>query len=216
MLRKSLLYLIGLTLLGVCVTLLQQTNLGMSSWDAFYRNLYVGIPLEYKYLNPLIALLLIPIAYAIQKKKASWKMLFPFVISFYIGVVIDVLLLVIPSVASMGLLLNLLYLTLSLVVCAIGLNLIIYCNFPLPALDELCYGIGVLLKTTYGKGKLIGEFLALILAVIAGVAFRHYDVWFYIGPTTIVFAVAIGPMIDLFKKPMFARLEKNHENRNLR
>jgi len=205
--KKSLIYLLGLALLGICVTLIQKTNLGMSSWDAFYRNLYEGIPLEYKYLNPIIALILIPIAYLIQKKPWSLWMLFPLVISFYIGVIIDLLLLVVPSVVGLGLLWNLGYLALSMIVCAIGLNFVVYCKYPLPALDELCYGIGVAMKSTYGKGKLVGEILALILAIIAGLIFRHYEQYFFIGPTTIIFALGIGKMIDLFRKPVFKLLE---------
>lgn len=210
--KKTIIYFIGLSLLAVTVTLLQKTNLGMSSWDAFYRNLYEGIPLDYKFLNPIIALVLIPIAYAIQKKKASLWMLFPLLISFYIGLIIDLLLLVVPSVVSMGLAINLLYLGGSMVVCAIGLNLIVYCQYPLPALDELCYGIGVLLKSTYGKGKLIGELLALVLTIIAGIIFGHYDVFFYIGVTTVIFSLGIGYLIDLFKKPIFKLLEGHHAN----
>ncbi len=210
--KKTIIYFIGLSLLAVTVTLLQKTNLGMSSWDAFYRNLYEGIPLDYKFLNPIIALVLIPIAYAIQKKKASLWMLFPLLISFYIGLIIDLLLLVVPSVVSMGLAINLLYLGGSMVVCAIGLNLIVYCQYPLPALDELCYGIGVLLKSTYGKGKLIGELLALVLTIIAGIIFGHYEVFFYIGVTTVIFSLGIGYLIDLFKKPIFKLLEGHHAN----
>lgn len=205
--KKSLIYLLGLGMLGLCVTLIQKTNLGMSSWDAFYRNLYEGIPLEYKYLNPIIALILIPIAYLIQKKRWSLWMLFPLVISFYIGVIIDLLLLVIPSVVEAGLFINLLYLVLAMIVCAIGLNFVVYCQYPLPALDELCYGIGTALKSTYGKGKLIGEILALVLAIISGFIFQHYAQYFFIGPTTIIFALSIGKLIDLFKKPVFKLLE---------
>lgn len=200
--KKLIVYLIGLFLLGVTVTLIQQTDLGMSSWDAFARNLYEGIPLDYKFLTPIIALTLTPIAYAIQKKKASLWMAFPLVISFLIGTIIDFLLTVIPSVAGMGLMWNALYVALSLFVCAVGLNFIVWCKFPMPALDELCYGFGVLFKISYGKGKLIGEFLALGLAVLFGLIFQFQDQWFFIGPTTLVFAVAIGPLIDWFAKPI--------------
>lgn len=211
-LKKTLFYLIGLALLALCVTLIQKTNLGMSSWDAFYRNLYEGIPLEYKYLNPIIAIILIQVAYIIQKKKYSIWMLFPLVISFYIGVIIDLLLLIIPSVASYHILWNILYLVIAMLVCAVGLNFIVYCQYPLPALDELCFGIGKAMKSTYGKGKLIGEIIALVLAVISGLIFQHYEVYFYIGPTTIIFALLIGKMIDVFKKPVFRLLEALDDN----
>lgn len=214
--KRVSIYLFGLTLLGVCVTLIQQTNLGMAPWDAMYRNLYVGIPLEYKYLNPIIALILIPIAYAIQKKKASLWMLFPFIISFYIGFVIDSLLLVIPSVANEHILLNIGYLIAAIIICAIGLNMVVYCAYPLPALDELCYGLGVVLKTTYGKGKLIGEVMAFLLAIGFGFLFSHQDVYFYIGPTTIIFAFLIGPMIDLLKRPITKGLIIYEHHRTIR
>ena len=59
---RVVVYSFGLALLGVCVTLMLKTNLGMDAWDAFYRNLNEGIPLDYRYLNPIIALILLPIA----------------------------------------------------------------------------------------------------------------------------------------------------------
>ena len=213
---KTVVYIIGLGLLGLCVSLIQLTNLGMSSWDAMYRNLYVGIPLEYKYLNPIIALILIPIGYGIQKKKWSLWMLFPLFISFFIGFVIDSLLLIIPSVAHLGLFWNLLYLSLSLIVCAIGLNFIVYCKYPLPALDEVCYGIGVITKKTYGFGKLVGELIALLLAILFGLYFQHQAVWFFIGPTTIIFSIAIGPLIQLFEKPLQKGLHHYEYHRRVR
>lgn len=215
-LKKPLLYLLGLSLLGLTVTLIQKTNLGMSSWDALNRNFYEGIPIEYKYLTPIFALVLISFAYLIEWKRPDWLFLFPLVVSFYIGFVIDGLLIVIPSVTEAGLIINLLYLLAALVVCAIGLNLIIYCQYPLPALDAFCNALAKRLKVSFGKGKLIGELIALGLTVIAGLSFRHQEQWFYIGPTTIIFTVAIGFFIDLFKRPIHYLLEVKHDHRDLR
>lgn len=209
--KKSLIFGMGLTLLGVCVTLIQQTNLGMSAWDAFNRNLYEGIPLEYKFLNPIVALVLISFAYLLQKKKPSLWMLFPLLISFYVGFVIDLLLLVIPSVASLSILWNLIYLLSAIVICAIGLNFILYCEYPLPALDELCNGIAKKLHTTFGKGKLIGELIAIVLTVIVGFLFSFEEEFFFIGPTTLIFGLLIGFVVDFFKKPihsLLVRLDK--------
>ncbi|MGD9909334.1 MAG: YitT family protein [Candidatus Izemoplasmatales bacterium] len=209
--KKNAIFFLGLTLLGVCVTLIQQTNLGMSAWDAFNRNLYEGIPLEYKYLNPIVALVLISIAYLLQKKKPSVWMLFPLVISFYVGLVIDLLLLIIPSVVTLSIGWNLAYLFAAIIICAIGLNLILYCEYPLPALDELCNGIAKKLHITFGKGKLIGELIAIVLTVIVGLLFSFQDEYFFIGPTTIVFGLLIGFVVDFFKKPvqsLLVRIDK--------
>ncbi|MFA5741352.1 MAG: hypothetical protein WC874_00595, partial [Candidatus Izemoplasmatales bacterium] len=63
------------------------------------------------------------------------------------------------------------------------------------------------IHSTYGRGKLIGEMLALVLTVIFGIIFGHYEQWFYIGAATIIFGVAIGPLIDLFKNSVYKILE---------
>lgn len=206
--KKNLFFLFGLTLLGVCVTLIQKTNLGMSAWDAFNRNLYEGIPMEYKFLNPLVAMILITVAYLLQKKRFSLWMLFPLVISFYVGLVIDVLLTVIPSVVELSIFFNLGYLFLAIIVCAIGLNFILYCNYPLPALDELCFAIAKKLHVSFGKGKLIGEVIAIVLTVIVGLLFSFQSEWFFIGPTTLIFGLLIGFAVDFFKKPIQKGLDK--------
>lgn len=207
-LRKNVYYLIGLTMLGICVSLIQQTNLGMAAWDAFNRNMYEGIPLEYKFLNPAVAVVLVSLAYLLEKKKPDLWMLFPLVISFFIGLVIDTLLLFLPSVVELGLLWNLGYFLMALVICAVGLNFILYCNYPLPALDQLCLAISKKLKTTFGKGKLVGEVIAIVLAIITGFLFQHQAEWFYIGPTTLIFGLSIGFFVDIFKKPIQKGLDK--------
>ncbi|MBU0997357.1 MAG: hypothetical protein KKE16_04855 [Firmicutes bacterium] len=207
-LRKNIYYLIGLTFLGICVSLIQQTNLGMAAWDAFNRNMYEGIPLEYKYLNPAVAVVLVGFAYLLEKKKPDLWMLFPLVISFYIGLVIDSLLLFLPSVVGLGLLWNLGYLLLAILICAIGLNFLLYCDYPLPALDQLCLAISKKMKTTFGKGKLMGELIAIVLAILTGLLFQHQTQWFYIGPTTLIFGLFIGFFVDFFKKPIQKGLDK--------
>lgn len=201
-----MIYLTGLFSLALCVTLIQQTNLGMAAWDALNRNFYEGIPLAYRYLTPAVALILVSVAYLLDRKRIDGWMLFPLVISFIIGLMIDGLLLVIPDVGSRGLALNLMYLSIAIVVCAVGLNLIVYCRYPLPALDQLCLAISHRLHVSFGRGKLIGEAIALVLTVISGLIFSHEEQWFYIGPTTLIFAFFIGFVVDWVNKPLFAFL----------
>ncbi|MDD3477950.1 MAG: hypothetical protein PHP32_03665 [Candidatus Izemoplasmatales bacterium] len=211
--RKTLFFVLGLTLLGVCVTLIQLTDLGMSAWDAVNRNLYEGLHLPYSVLNPGVALILISVAYLLQKKRFSLWFFFPLLISFYVGLVIDLLLLVVPSMVGVGLVWNLLYLAMAIVICAIGLNFILYCEYPLPALDELCNGIAKSLHTTFGKGKLIGEVIAIVLSVLLGFLFNFQDQWFFIGPTTLIFGLLIGFVVDGFQKTIFGFLDRTlHED----
>ncbi|HQN75071.1 MAG TPA: hypothetical protein PK160_03430, partial [Bacillota bacterium] len=76
-LKRLLVYMLGLSILGFSVALFQKSNLGMGSWDALNRNFYEGIPIDYRYLTPIMAMLLISLAYLIEKKKPDLMMLFP-------------------------------------------------------------------------------------------------------------------------------------------
>jgi len=214
--KRPLIYTLGLSILGLSVTLFQNTNLGMGSWDALNRNFYEGIPLDYRYLTPIMAIILISLAYLIEKKKPNFMMLFPIVISFYIGLVIDLLLLVIPNVSTLGIIYNLAYVFLALAFVAIGLNMIVICEYPLPALDQFCMAIARRLKISFGKGKLIGEVLALVGAVIAGLIFSHQEFYFFIGANTLIAILFIGKFVDFFAKPVKSILGEINGNRNFR
>jgi len=210
--KRPLIYLIGLSILGLSVTLFQKTNLGMGSWDALNRNFYEGIPLDYRYLTPIMALLLVGLAYLIERKKPSLIMLFPIGISFFIGLVIDLLLLVIPDVSTLNLVYNLLYVFLALIMVALGLNLIILCDYPLPALDQFCLAIAKRFKLTFGKGKLIGELIALLATVVVGLIFSHEEVYFFIGINTFITILLIGRFVDLVERPIRKVFLKNYGN----
>jgi len=214
--KKPFVYILGLSLLGLSVTLFQKTNLGMSSWDALNRNFYEGIPLEYRYLTPIMAMILVSLAYIIEKKRPNLMMFFPLVISFYIGLVIDLLLLVIPSVSTFGILYNLLYVFLAMVLVSIGLNLILLCNYPLPALDQFCLAIARKFHISFGKGKFIGEIIALVATIISGLAFSHQEYYFYIGITTVLMIIFIGYFVDFFAKPVKKIIGEFNDYRNIR
>jgi uncharacterized membrane protein YczE len=214
--KKPLIYLFGLSLLGFSVTLFQKSNLGMGSWDALNRNFYEGIPLDYRYLTPIMAMILISLAYIIEKKKPNLMMLFPLVLSFYIGLVIDLLLLVIPDVTQLSILYNVSYVIFALILVAIGLNMIVLCDYPLPALDQFCLAIARRFKITFGKGKLIGEALALVAAILVGLAFSHEEQYFFIGPNTIIALVFIGVFVDFFANPVKKILGDMNDYRNIR
>lgn len=209
--KNIIIYLTGLAFLGFIVTLVMKTNLGMDAWDAFYYNLHIGLPLAYKYLNPILALILLPIAYLVQKKKFDWWFFFPLVVSAYVGIWIDFFEVIIPDVSEASIFWNIGYLVVAIVFCAIGLNMVTYCNFPLPPLDLLCDGIGKAMHSTYGRGKFVGEMIALVLTVITGIIFGFYEQWFNIGIATIIFGLAIGPIIDVLRKPIYRILGGNKQ-----
>lgn len=195
-------------ILSTSIALIQNTNLGMAPWDALARNFYEGVPIAYTYLSPLLSMVLISLAYIIRLKKPDRDMILPVVISSLIGLFIDVALLFIPNVAELNYIWNYFYLFFAMFLISIGLNVIIYCGYTLPALEQFVMALSWRFKISFGKAKLLGEAIAFTAAVISGLIFHHQSEYFYIGQTTFIVLISIGFFIDLMKKPTYKVLER--------
>jgi len=201
--KKISVYTLALFILGTSIAMIQNTNLGMAPWDALARNFYEGIPIQYTYLSPLLSTVFMGFAYLIQWKKPDLKMIIPVLISTLIGFSIDIALLFIPNVSDNYFLWNYFYLFFAMILISFALNVIIYCGYVLPALEQLIQAIAMRLKISFGKAKLIGEISAFILTIIFGLIFKHQSDYFFIGQTTIIVLLFIGYSIDLFKRPTY-------------
>ena len=205
---RLIFYILALNLLGLSIALIQNTTLGMAPWDALARNFYEGIPIRYTYLSPLLSIILILLAYLINLKKLDFRIIIPILISTYIGFSIDLALLFVPSVTELSYIYNYLYLLLAMILISIGLNVIIYCGYTLPALEYFIQAISNRFNISFGKAKLVGEIIAFSLTIIFGFIFNHQSQRFFIGETTIIVLLFIGFFVDLFKKPIFNILER--------
>jgi uncharacterized membrane protein YczE len=204
--KKPLIYLLSLMTLGMSIALIQNTNLGMAPWDALARNFFEGVPIEYKYLSPILSVFLIFMAYLINWKKPELKMVIPVLVSTVIGFSIDLALLFIPNVEDLSIFINYLYLFSAMILISFSLNVIIYCGYILPALEQFILAISNRLKLSFGRAKLIGEALAFLLTIVFGFIFHHQSEYFYIGQTTIIVLLFIGWMVDKAQKPTYLLL----------
>ena len=201
--KKPIIYGCALMMLGSSIALIQNTNLGMAPWDALARNFYEGIPIQYTYLSPILSVILITLAYLIQWRRWEIKMMIPVLVSTLIGFSIDLALLFIPNVSELHVFWNYLYLFLGMILISFALNVIIYCGYILPALEQFIQSISICFNVSFGRAKLIGEIIAFALTILFGFLFQHQDSFFYIGQTTIIILLFIGLTIDLMRKPTY-------------
>ncbi len=198
-LKRYLVYLIAISFLGLGVALIFQTNFGNAAWDAFHKNLHLGLGIDYKFLYPISSGIIVSIAYLIEWKRPNIAMVIPVLLSMVFGTFVDMYILFIPAVSDLSFLINLAYFMTALVVIVTALNLIRYCNFPLPAIDQLCLAIGNRFKLTFGLGKLLGELIAVVLSITSGFIFGYVDAYFNMGIATIFFIIFLGPLVDLLR-----------------
>lgn len=207
-LRKPLLYGLALFLLGFSIALLSENNLGMAPWDALTKTFHMGLGISYSIISPAISILLICLAYLISWKKPSFKMVVPVIVSTIIGFSIDLTLLFIPNVSELSEFYNYLYVISALILISFALNVIIYCGYVLPALEQFVQAISKRLNISFGKAKLVGEFFAFSMAIIFGLIFNFQSQLFFMGQTTLIVLLFIGLLVDLFKKPTIKLLER--------
>lgn len=204
--KKALISLLAMVLLGTSVTLLYSTKMGMSAWDAVTVNVKENSGLYFMWVNPMIAVILMILAHLIAWKKPSIMILFPLVISWFIGAVIDLEVLFVPDVSAYHWIINVAYMVMASILVGIGLNLIIYVDFPLPAIDRFCHAMSKRLHLTFGQGKYLGEFFAGIMAVTLGLIYGTGGVNFYLGISTIYYILFLGLIVDLIRNPLYRLL----------
>ncbi|MBN2540977.1 MAG: NUDIX domain-containing protein [Bacilli bacterium] len=201
--KKVILSLVAMVLLGTSVTLIYHTDLGMSAWDAVTVNIVENTWMEFRHVNPLVALVLMTLVHLILWKRPSMMFFFPLLVSFLIGAVIDLENGFWPYVAGLGLVWNLMYLILATLLVAFGLNTMIYIQFPLPAIDQFCHAAAKRLHLTFGQGKYIGEFLAMLAAIVLGLIYKTWDDHFNLGFTTFYYILVLGSVIDFVRNPFY-------------
>ncbi len=202
-LKKAAFSILAFILLGTSVTLLLNTSMGMSAWDAISVNIYENSSLYFMWINPMISLILMGLAHLIMWKKPSIMFFFPILISWFIGAVIDLEVLFIPDITRFNLIWNILYMVLASILVGIGLNILLYLDFPLPAIDRFCYSLASRLHLTFGEGKFLGEFFAMSLAIILGLFYHTQSKNFYLGITTIYYVIFLGKIVDLIRNPLY-------------
>ena len=204
--KRYFLYLFSLFLLGGGVALISQTSFGLAAWDALHFNLSEGLNISLKILYPSISGLLVVIAYLIARKKPNLQMIIPVLISLIFVLFLDSLRAIFPDVSNSFLIYNIIYFAIGIVLIGIALNFIVFCDFPLPAIDQLSYSIANRLKLTFGQGKIIGESIAIILTIITGLTLGVTAKFLNLVISTIFFIVFLSNVIDMLKKPIFRLL----------
>jgi len=172
------------------------------------KNFHEGLQINYWILSPVLSVILISLAYFINWQKPEIKMIIPIIVSTVIGLSIDITLLFIPNVSELSFVYNYLYVVLALILISLALNVIIYCGYVLPSLEQFILSISNRLKISFGKAKLLGEIFAFTMTLFFGIIFHHQSDLFFLGQTTLIVLLFIGPIIDLFKKPTILLLER--------
>ncbi|MBU7594822.1 YczE/YyaS/YitT family protein [Metabacillus halosaccharovorans] len=189
-------YLIGLFFMGLGVTFTIKANLGAGAWDALNVGLSKVIGLTVGSWVFVIGVILMFINAFITKGKPKFLAIITILL---IGFFVDFWMLVVfKNMFLDGMLKQVVSLLLGIFFIALGVSMYLQTKFPANPIDQLMISLHERFSLNFMVAKTIGEVVALILA------------FFFQGPIgigTIIITFLIGPIIQMFSKPVSARYD---------
>ncbi|WP_456275994.1 YczE/YyaS/YitT family protein [Bacillus sp. AK128] len=189
-------YLIGLLILSLGVAFTIQSNLGAGPWDALNVGLSTTFGLTVGSWVIIVGLILIIVNAVLLKERPDVLAVFTIVI---VGALIDFwLLFILHQLEPTTFINQLMVMALGLILLSLGISIYLQAKFPIIPIDKFMLAIQHRLNVNLMVAKTIGELTALILALIFGGP---------IGVGTIIIALSVGPLVQLF----FPRMERLKE-----
>jgi uncharacterized membrane protein YczE len=202
----SLFYIIGLTFLSFGISVMILADLGAGAWDAMYVGLSELTGLSVGTWILLIGVFLIFLNSLILKKMPEFLSVITILI---IGSLIDFwLLIVFSSFSSDDFTLRVVMFISAILIIALGISCYLQSNFARNPMDTLMMAIQFRTGKSLAFSKTIMEFTVLIIAFLLSGP---------IGVGTLIVTFSIGPLIQLFIRPITkfkTYLCTDHSNRD--
>lgn len=189
-------YLIGLFFMGLGVTFTIKANLGAGAWDALNVGLSNVIGLTVGSWVFIIGVILMFVNAFITKGKPKFLAIITILL---IGFFVDFWMLVVfKNMFLGGMLVRSVSLLLGIFFIALGVSMYLQTKFPANPIDQLMISLNERFSLNLMVAKTIGEVVALLLAFM----FQGP-----IGIGTIIITFLIGPIIQMFSRPIAARYD---------
>ena len=213
--KRFVLYVVGLFFLALGVSLSIRANLGVSPVSSlpYAMSLTTGITIG---VTTIVAHVLYIMIQVLLTKKFEWKgaliqLMIAFLFGFFINTSLALVNWALPPAETI--LLQALYLFVSLFLVAGGLFGYSNANFTLMPYDELTKVISSVFKMPFGKAKIIGDVINVIVA--GAICLIFLSSFGSIGVGTIAASVSIGKILDIFityfQKPLENWLDGNQQ-----
>ncbi|RKL66446.1 membrane protein [Salipaludibacillus neizhouensis] len=187
----SIFYLVGLMFVSFGVSMMILARLGAGPWDALFVALSENLGLTVGSWTFIVGFFLILLNGLLMKKMPDFSAL---ITMFIIGLFIDFwLVFVFADLVMMQLTLRAGMLITGILSIAVGVSMYLQSNFARNPIDNLMMAFHYLTGKSLSFSKTFLEVLVLVIAFIIGGP---------IGVGTILVAFGIGPLIQVFFKPV--------------
>jgi uncharacterized membrane protein YczE len=200
--RNVALYAIACILIGLGVTLMLRSNLGVSSWDTLHYSLHRLIGITVGTATILVALIFTVAVVGFNKNFRYVLMAIPIVL---VGLLIDFFnLIVLVDFLPESIFLRIISFAIGLFILPLGGSMLIVSTFPAGVFDEFMFSMMRLFKTTkILLVRVIMELSAVVLALFFCFLADAGLGKFSIG--TLIFSISVGYLVKMNLK-LFERI----------
>lgn len=206
--KRLVVYIIGLFLLSLGVGFSIQANLGVSPVSSLPYALSLITSLSVGTMTFVANLLFIACQLAFGSKLTKKDIFIQLIVSVLFGIFMDSALALITIILPMpqSIIMRLLYLVISLFIIAFALLLYFTAQLPLMSYDALTYAISKRFKLAFGKAKITGDLVNVAFSATLCLLFIHS--FGSIGIGTFIAAYFIGKIVGVVMTMYQPRLKR--------
>lgn len=185
--KDLILFLIGMSLYGLGISISIKSNFGVSAYDSFTVGLSLSVGLTVGTWMNIISFILLICTWVINKK-ISIK---PLITSFTLGILTDLFNFIIPSVEINNVLISGFVFFIGIIIISLGVGIYQNSSYPLCPADEFIISI-----KSISRFKLSSIYVVYEVFFLLGGIITHGPV----GIGTVISAFIFGPLIAYFKE----------------
>lgn len=204
--NKSIIVAISMVITAIGVSLGMKAAVGVGAWDALSQSISTVLNIKVGTFSMILNISCVLIQLILLKKEFKINHVIQIFVSVLIGVVVNFMFYEVLSKFTIdSYFISMLLFTLSILICAVSVSVIMAINFVSFPLESCCMVIAKKTNKNFGFIRQAVDIIAVVIAIGIAVIFNNNIT---VREGTIIGMILFGPMLNIFMKAMSPGLKK--------
>lgn len=206
MIKKSIITIVGVIIVGFGVSMSLKGAIGVGAWDAFGQTISLMTGIKVGYLSIMLNISCVVAQILILRKEFKIIQILQIGLAIVLGVVINFFFYtVLSSVVINQYYISFIFAVVGIVICAFGVSMVMAINLcPLP-LEGLCNAISKKINYPFGKIRQLVDVISIVVILLMAVIFK---LELMVREGTVIGMLIFGPLLTIFMKKITPYLDK--------
>lgn len=204
--NKSIIVAISMVITAIGASLGMKAAVGVGAWDALSQSISTVLNIKVGTFSMILNISCVLIQLILLKKEFKINHVIQIFVSVLIGVVVNFMFYEVLSKFTIdSYFISMLLFTLSILICAVSVSVIMAINFVSFPLESCCMVIAKKTNKNFGFIRQAVDIIAVVIAIGIAVIFNNNIT---VREGTIIGMILFGPMLNIFMKAMSPGLKK--------